>query len=370
MGDLIQNTLTASIDQAITDQVLAEPPRGHLGMSGIGNEDARTIYMSHRWIMPPITDPRVNRIFRLGDAVELELNRFIASVPGVTLHPVDPGTGKQFRFSYLGGHFGGSMDGCIIGVPEAPKTWHVYEAKSVNDSRFKELVKIGVKEWSPEYYGQLQSYMGASKMTRALFVAYNKNTSEIYIERVYPEPMYFEGVLAKAERLLTATEPPASSYPNRQFYKSRFMSEHEQAIYWGDRLPDKPNCRNCRHSMPVFDGAADWYCKHHGRRIGKVATQWAGCDFHTWITALVNAEVISEDASEVRYRTKDRIEFANVPKEAEFTDALDFSSAELIGISRNNYAPEVLDDSIVNSLKANFKGRVQWSPPTTEQGQK
>ena len=144
------------LDEHIVKTEQARERRGHLGFSQIGNKDERTIWLKHRWCLNDIEDARVLRIFRLGDAIEEELARFIRQVPGIKFFATDPENGKQFRFKFLGGHFAGSMDGCILGIPEAPKTWHVWEAKSAKDSKFKELLKAkgGVKDWSDDYWGQ------------------------------------------------------------------------------------------------------------------------------------------------------------------------------------------------------------------------
>jgi hypothetical protein len=39
------------------------------------------------------------------------------------------------------GHFGGSMDAVALGIPEAPKTWHLCEFKTHNAKSFADLQK-------------------------------------------------------------------------------------------------------------------------------------------------------------------------------------------------------------------------------------
>ena len=356
--DLVLNTTARAIDEAIAAEAEAAPPRGHLGMSQIGEEDARKVWLKFRWSLPDEPAPRVQRIFRLGNIIEIEIARLLRMVPGVTLHEVDPETGEQFRYSYIGGHFGGSMDGAVVGVPEAPKTWHVWEAKSVNGDRFKELVKQGVKSWSPEYYGQLQCYMGASGMTRALFTAYNKDTSEIYIERVKPEPMYWESAQVKAERIIEAKEPPPSTYPKREYYKARFMSDEAQAVYWGDRLPPRPSCRNCRFAQPVMTGNAAWYCHLHGREIGTVKHQLAGCTHHNWIPALMPAKLVQlyDDCAE--YVTTDGVKFFNAPRLEAAIGVHVYDSWELSHVSKIGLKAETLGEEFITTVRSMFGARI------------
>ena len=49
--------------------------------------------------------------------------------------------GRQYRFTACDGHFGGSMDGAVLGVIEAPQTWHLLEMKTHNAKSFAELQK-------------------------------------------------------------------------------------------------------------------------------------------------------------------------------------------------------------------------------------
>ena len=103
----------------------------------------------------------------------------------------------QFGYKALGGHYAGSMDGVIRGLSEST-AWHVLEVKSVKADRFTQLEKDGVEKWAPVYFGQIQCYMGEFGLERALFAAYNKDTSELYFERVKYEPMYASAMRYKA----------------------------------------------------------------------------------------------------------------------------------------------------------------------------
>ena len=60
---------------------------------------------------------------------------------------------------------------------------HLLECKSAKDSRFKEFVKKGIKEVEPKYWAQIQTYMHYMELERCLYVIYNKDTSELHIER-------------------------------------------------------------------------------------------------------------------------------------------------------------------------------------------
>jgi len=338
----------AAIDTAIEAQIHATPPRGHLGMSQIGKADTRTLWLQFRGCLPNAHAPRTERIFRLGDAIEEELARYLRMVPGVSLHTEDE-HGQQFRFSFLGGHFGGSMDGAVIGLPEAPKTWHVWEAKSVSAKRFRDLEKNGVKAWSPEYYAQLQCYMGASGMDRALFMAYCKDDSRIYTERVKAEPQEWSALLVKAERILEAQEPPASCFRDKSWYEAQWMDPVTSAIYWRERLPPRPTCRNCRFSAPDLSSLSDanWICT--------LAEEWIpadvephGCPHHQWIHALCPLDVIDADTERTTYQ---------LPTGEPITNSANgYSSRELSELSKQQFAGV---DTLSTSIRESFEATVE-----------
>jgi len=362
--DLVPNTTEFALDEATQAIAAEEQRRGHLGMSVIGGECSRDLWLRFRWSLPDEPAARNNRIFRLGHVIEDELATLIRRIPGVVLHTVHPKTGQQFRFAYHGGHFGGSMDGAGKGFAEAPKLWHVWEAKSVggketadgDGARFKDLKKCRqVREWSPEYWVQAQCYMSASTMTRTIWTAYSKATSEIYVEIIEQEPQILDAMLAKAERIITATAPPESGYPNRNYYKiARWREPMTQRVYWGDQVPPEVNCRNCRSSRPVIDQpGAVWRCDRHSADLD-LAHQQNGCPDHQWIPALVPANVVTIHPRGTKYETYDGVEFWNVSKGDKGGAPNLFESQEIEQFSRAGLHSQTIGDPVLAGLRANF----------------
>ena len=201
------NDTVSMIYKAKAEQVGQDKPRPHLGASIIGRKCQREIWYSFRWASPQKPDGRMARLFEVGHAAEERLANDLRLI-GVTVHTVDKrfitpsNPSPQFRFSFFSGWLGGSMDGCCVGIPEAPKTWHVTEFKTHNDKSFKELSKSGVEKVKFEHYVQMNTYMGWSGMTRALYLAENKNTSELYKERTRFDPALFKATIDKAYNIL------------------------------------------------------------------------------------------------------------------------------------------------------------------------
>lgn len=360
LGRLSGVTTLSKLDAAIERTAEEELPRGHLGMSRIGMEDERHLWLEHRFCLDRPTESRIQRIFRLGHILETEIVRLLRQTNGLRVYDVKP-DGTQYRYSYFGGHFAGSMDGGIIGLPEDPLRWHVLEIKTVNDSRFKDLEKKGVKEWSPEYFSQMIAYMSASGMERAFFIAYNKNTSKFYSEIVEADPMYADALKVKAERILTSNSPPESSYPNEQFYKCNFFNDDDRAVYWGKRTPKKPNCRNCRFvRFNLENGNVD--CHHKTKPSAgepqTVEQQWAGCRWHNWNSALVPAKVLDETDDGIQYEADSGMIFWNAPANSRDNGEHVYDSLEVAGLSSVQFQ----SDELVDNIRAEFGGRVEWSP--------
>lgn len=357
-----------AIDKAVSKDYDAKDPRGHLGMSSIGNPDTRTLWLKFRWSLPDKPNARTLRIFNLGNIIEDEVVRLLR-LSDFQVWEKDPATGKQFNFKRLGGHFAGSSDGVIKGIPESKQT-HLLEIKSAKESKFKELKQLrhesvdhntALKKWNPDYFGQCQCYMSELELKRSLFVVYNKDTSEILSLRIKPEAFYFEGALAKAERIIEATTPPQSSYPNRNWFEIKnYKSEEYQRVYWGDALPPKANCRNCRSCTPVIDQQrtdAAWVCSRDGKSKS-IPEQLSGCTEHNFLPALMPANLIEvhESANAVEYEAKDGTRFFNAG-EQDHAERV-FSSRELIVMSEQELSKKTLDDPITTQIRAEFKGRL------------
>ncbi len=116
----------------------AEPARGYLGASIIGHECSRYLWYTFRGCYTPDFSGRLYRLFETGDVEEVRFVKELRAI-GCTVHATDPQTGKQFAVSEWAGHFKGHTDGCALGVPEAPKTWHLLEFKTFNAKRFAAL---------------------------------------------------------------------------------------------------------------------------------------------------------------------------------------------------------------------------------------
>jgi hypothetical protein len=95
--------------------------RVHLGASLIGKDCERALWYDFRWTTPARHPGQLLRLFETGQREEARLVQNLRRI-GATVLEVDPDTGRQFRVQAHGGHFGGSLDGVALVLPEAPKT--------------------------------------------------------------------------------------------------------------------------------------------------------------------------------------------------------------------------------------------------------
>lgn len=353
---LIEPATARAIDEAMDRQASALAQRGHLGMSQIGGPCERLIWLRFRWSLPDTPGARIQRVFKIGNLLEMAMTDWLRTVPGVELHTL-ANDGRQIGFKFFGGHFAGSLDGVIRGVPEAPKTWHVWECKTANTKRFAQLLKVGLKEWAPEYWAQAQCYMGAIGMDRALFTVVNKDDASIYTERLHHEPMVWDAMQARAQRILMAEQPPQGAWSTPDWFEAKMkLNAASSRVYFRQELP-APNCRNCRFSTPVLEGdGAQWGCNATGHKLTP-ERQRTGCDDHQYIPALMPLDMMAQDNDATTYRRADGKPIGNG---GQVRDDV-FTSAELYQVARTGFsgpALAILDSFDTAAWRTEIGGRV------------
>lgn len=291
--------------------------RAHLGASLIGHDCARRLWYTFRWVARERFSGRMLRLFNTGKREEARVGDELRGI-GCEVH-MDDGAG-QWRVSACGGHFGGSMDGAVLGLAEAPKSWHVLEIKTHSAKSFADLAKKGVREAKPQHYAQMQTYMHLAEVDRALYYAVNKDTDDLHIERVAYDRTFAEQLVAKALRIITASEPPQRLSEDPAWFECKFCGFHSHCH--GQALPEA-NCRTCAHATPRTDiDGAVWACE---RGLAAIQQPRKAHDCHRFIPALLGnvAEPVDSDGDAVTYRTPAGAEFTNGPRPG-------FTSAEIV----------------------------------------
>lgn len=276
------------------DRRAEERPRGYLGMSELGETCSRRLWYGWRWCGAEAFGGRMLRLFETGNREEA---RLIAELRAAGL-TVD---GEQHEVEACGGHVKGHLDGAVLGLDEAPKTWHVFECKTHSAKSFADLKAKGVRDAKPRHFAQVTLYMGATGMERAAYFAICKDTDEIYLERVHFDRGEYARMLQKAQVIVDSPEPPPRLSEDPSWYECRYCPHQAQCHQPVPTCPP-PSCRTCVHSTPVAGGA--WRCEHWSADI-PVEAQREGCDEHRYIPALVPWLELAEagDENEVAWKS-------------------------------------------------------------------
>jgi hypothetical protein len=173
----------------------------------------------------PVTDPRILRIFEMGDVIEKLVIDYL-KYSGLSVNDRDE-SGNQFGFADEG--IAGHADGIISGLPES-SVGHLLEIKSYNYDRFMGLKRDGMVKSSQQYYVQMVVYMEKFNLEKGLFIAYCKDNSEIYIERVNANKMEATRYLNRGKTILTKKEAEdlPRAYSHKSFYKCKFCDWREE----------------------------------------------------------------------------------------------------------------------------------------------
>lgn len=201
-------------------------PRHHLGLSQAGHECKRLLWYTHQGYEGKAIEGRVLRLFQLGNLLEDQVVSDLRAC-GMILH----GSQREVVFTQDGVTLRGHIDGIVNGLIEAPKTPHLFECKSANDKKFKELVKLASYQlWNIVYYWQVQIYMLGLGLKRAVVFVYNKNDSELYMERIRLEKEATIEKLNSVFEAITSPVVPDRLCPRADFYLAKWCSYYDRCF--------------------------------------------------------------------------------------------------------------------------------------------
>lgn len=296
---------TSPTIEAIEAAVEAEAERDFdmvVRASSIGHACERFLWYKFRWAFEPETfNGRQLRLFETGHLEEYRMIVWLKKA-GCEVHHLEPNN-KQIEVTDLDGHFAGHLDGIVTGLKEAPKTPHLLECKTHKAKSFAQFIKHGVTASHPEHMAQMQVYMHLKGLTRACYMAKNKDTDQLHIERVHYDQAHALALMAKAERIKNTHTAPARVSDDPAYYLCAAFNCPAYDICHGSTMPLR-NCRTCLHSYPDVGGR--WHCVRHKRDL-TIDDQKAGCAHHLFLPSLVPGEQIdADDAAEtVTYQMPD-----------------------------------------------------------------
>lgn len=270
LPETVTSPLLAKIDHYL--ETHQEPPRAHMGVSQLGHPCDRKLWLGFRFAVIERFSGRILRLFQRGNNEEPVMASLLRKA-GIDLRF----TGfEQRKVSFADhergtdtSHVSGSMDGiAVFGVPEAPDKPAIWENKTMSQKAFDDVVKNGVEKSKPEYWIQAHGYMlgtfepkfieenGFGKIDREIFTAVNKNTDEIYTERIRLDKEVARKAIARGQRISTADRMPAPISTDPSWYECKMCAMHEFCHV--THQTKEANCRTCAHSTSEPNGT--WTC--------------------------------------------------------------------------------------------------------------
>lgn len=242
-----EDPLIKMIDAAIEAEPQEE--RAYLGASQIGYDCSRYLWYKYNGHKEKF-DAKTLRRFADGHRTEAAVLDWLRACNGLEIYDridaenIQPAPGgietapggydsSQIGFTAFDGRFAGHYDAIARGFPQAPATWHIVEVKCVEEKYFKELRRLKAQDeksaiirWKPEYYSQIQVYMHAEGLTRAIHIVATPGARELISVRTEYDRAHAEAMFAKAKRIIDAKEPP-ERIGDATFYKCRMCNLRE-----------------------------------------------------------------------------------------------------------------------------------------------
>ena len=215
-----------------------EKPRQHFGGSMAGHYCERYLWLNFRWAVITKLPGRIKRLFRRGHNEEFTVFEDLKNA-GYEV------TDSQKRVNFAP-HFSGSIDGIITGLFESPKKKHLLEIKTHSLKSFDDLEKNGVEKSKFQHYVQMQLYMHALNIDRALYYAICKNDDRIYTERIKYDIEVALKYIERGKNIINNARCPDRISNDASWYQCKMCDFH--SFCHVTKKTREVNCRTCCHS--------------------------------------------------------------------------------------------------------------------------
>lgn len=239
----------------VNDTPVKQENRHYNGLSAIGTKCVRRLQYTHYDALDITHSCRMIRLFGVGHTMEPKLRKELTQFLGMVFK------GDQDEVIGFAGHWKGHIDGLGMFLRSSKfytfdDDWFLMEYKTHKASSFAALKKDGVKKSKPMHYSQMTSYMGYKKLGRGLYVGYNKDTSEIYLEWIlFDEAEFNENKRKEAETVMADTLLPRIGNDSPMWHECKLCDALSVCF---NKEPIKKSCKNCQH-VDILDGGV-WQC--------------------------------------------------------------------------------------------------------------
>jgi hypothetical protein len=182
-----------------SQEEVIDEPRDYIGASSIGADCLRKIWYEFKGTHADGVHSKMRRTWSIGKRLEglviewLRSARVLVEICHDTYHAKNVPT------------FQGHFDGIVF----LGKNKSILEIKTAKDASFKIFESKGLRLWNPQYYAQVQSYMGMSGIDSAYILVLNKDNSALSDEYVTFDEEFYVGLEQKALMISkSVVEPP------------------------------------------------------------------------------------------------------------------------------------------------------------------
>ena len=282
----------------------AIPQRDYMGMSNLAEPCARKLFYQFRHAKAKDKKAKLIKCAEDGHASELVQAARLRMVDGVTLHTVDPDTGKQFEYTWLNNAIQGHADGKITGLIQAPRTEHIWEHKACNQKKYDAFTKckdeFGEKEclknWDIVYYGQAMLYLHFSGLSRHYLTVSLPGCRETQSCRTEANPTYALELLERAKKIIYSDSAPNKIHESPSWFYCKHFCDYYAICHTKEELPQL-NCRTCLHSTP--ETAGGWSCAKLNEPIGSVMA--CGGEMHLYLPDMLGGKAVDFEDGMVKY---------------------------------------------------------------------
>lgn len=255
--------------------------REHLGVSIIGEKCSRKLWYMFRWCKLEQFPPRMKRLFNRGHLEEPKFADILGWM-GFHVRTIDKSTNRQYRFSSVSGHYGGSGDSVAL-LPwfASDESFRILvEYKTHNKRSFEALKKDGLIKSKPKHHIQMACYAKAFGIRYGLYLAINKDDDDIHFELLELDWNVATLMEKKATDIISSQIAPPRIAENPAFMECKYCPM--QGICWYNEKVEI-NCRSCKHSRPIEKG--QWHCGLWNAIIPDRSAIEKGCSQHVSINS-------------------------------------------------------------------------------------
>ncbi len=209
------------IIEQVLDRRELDKPRDYIGASIIGNDCERAIWYSSNGYTESHVDSRIKRIFDTGNLWEKLLLDYLELSDIKLVRPDKENNYLECHDKDLS-YFKGHMDALMI-FPE-PSEVVILDIKTAKNIEFNKFKSQGLRMWKPNYYAQLQAYMGMTGYKFSSLLAFNKDDQKLHDETVPFNEIFYRQLKEKARKIYNLINPPERINKSPFYYKCSYCN--------------------------------------------------------------------------------------------------------------------------------------------------